>query len=214
MGAELKVCGLTRAPDARAAAMCGAQYVGVIFAGGPRNMDPAAAALVLDGTGGAAQRVGVFRDADIEAIASVVRIARLDIVQLHGDPTPREVRRVREASGARVWAVLRISGAAPADRVDELDGEADALLYDTLVPGRLGGTGRAFDWVRAAEGARPVRSRLVVSGGLSPENVAHAIAALAPDIVDVSSGVESSPGIKDHERMRVFADAVRGTRGQ
>ncbi len=213
MPAELKFCGLTLAADARAAAMCGAQYVGVVFAGGPRNLDPSAAAAVLDGAGATVERVGVFRDADVPAIASVVRTARLDVVQLHGDPTAREVRRVREATGARVWAVLRISGAASPDRVDELDGEADALVYDTLVPGRLGGTGRSFEWKTAADGARPARSRLVVAGGLTPENVAEALAALAPDIVDVSSGVESSPGIKDHERMRVFADAVRGMRG-
>jgi phosphoribosylanthranilate isomerase len=132
---------------------------------------------------------------------------------LHGEPTAREVRKIREATGARVWAVLRVSGAAPADRVNELDGEADAIVFDTLVLGRIGGTGRSFDWSAAAAGGRPRRSRLVVAGGLNPENVAQALAALAPDIVDVSSGVESRPGIKDHERMRVFADAVRGARG-
>ena len=213
MAAELKFCGLTRATDAHAAAMCGARYVGVIFAGGPREVDPDAAAMVLDGAGAGVQRVGVFRDADVTMITRVVRDARLDIVQLHGDPTAREVRKVREATGARVWAVLRVIGAPPADRVGELDGEADAIVFDTLVPGRIGGTGRSFDWGAAARGGRPRHSRLAVAGGLNPENVAQALAALAPDIVDVSSGVESSPGIKDHERMRVFADAVRGARG-
>ncbi len=213
MAAELKFCGLTRATDAHAAAMCGARYVGVIFAGGPRHLEPEAAALVLDGAGAGVQRVGVFRDADVSAITRAVRAARLDVVQLHGDPTAREVRKVREATGARVWAVLRVSGAAPADRLSELDGEANAIVFDTLVPGRIGGTGRSFDWSASADGGRPHRSRLVVAGGLNPENVAQALAALAPDIVDVSSGVESRPGIKDHERMRVFADAVRGARG-
>jgi len=116
---------------------------------------------------------------------------------------------VRAATGARVWAVLRVEGAADADRVDELDGEADAIVFDTRVPGKLGGTGIAFDWESAARGARPHRSRLVVAGGLTPENVALAISALAPDVVDVSSGVETAPGVKDHQRMREFAEAVR-----
>ena len=214
MAAEVKFCGLTRAADARIAAMAGARYVGVVFAPGPRRLDPSAAAAVLDGAGGSLQRVGVFATVDPVEISGVVRAARLDIVQLHGDPSARDVSRVRERTGARVWAVLRIRGAASADKVTELDGEADAIVFDALVAGRLGGTGKAFDWNAAARGPRPRRSRLVVAGGLTPENVAQALAALSPDIVDVSSGVEERPGIKDHERMRVFADAVRGARGE
>ena len=213
MAAEIKFCGLTRAADARAAAMCGARYVGVVFAAGPRRLEPAAATVVLDGAGSGILRVGVFADADVSAIANAVRVAGLDIVQLHGDPSARQVKQVRAGTGARVWAVMRLTGAASASRVTELDGEADAVVFETLVAGRLGGTGTAFDWNAAARGPRPRRSRLVVAGGLSPENVAQALAALSPDIVDVSSGVELRPGVKDHERMRVFADAVRGARG-
>ena len=209
MPAEIKFCGLTRAEDARAAAMCGARYAGVIFAGGPRALEPAAAAAVLDASGGALARVGVFGTAEAGAVAAIVRAARLDVAQLHGDPTALQVRQVRAATGAGVWAVLRVEGAADADRVDELDGEADAIVFDTRVPGKLGGTGIAFDWESAARGPRPHRSRLVVAGGLTPENVALAISALAPDVVDVSSGVETAPGVKDHQRMREFAEAVR-----
>jgi phosphoribosylanthranilate isomerase len=213
VAAEVKFCGLTRAEDARAAAMLGARYTGVIFAPGPRRLSPQAAATVLDGAGGSLVRVGVFATTDAVEISGVVHAARLDIVQIHADVSARDVRKIRERTGARVWAVLRISGAAPADRIDELDGEADAIVFDTLVGDRLGGTGRSFDWSAAARGSRPRRSRLVVAGGLTPGNVAQALAALAPDIVDVSSGVEERPGVKDHERMRVFADAVRGARG-
>jgi len=209
MPAEIKFCGLTRAEDARAAAMCGARYAGVIFAGGPRALEPAAAAMVLDATGGALARVGVFGTAEPSEVARVVRAARLDVAQLHGEPTALQIRAVRAATGAQVWAVLRVDGAADADRLDELDGEADAVVFETRVPGRLGGTGVAFDWDAAARGPRPRRSKLVVAGGLTPENVALAIAALTPHVVDVSSGVESSPGVKDHQRLRDFADAVR-----
>ncbi len=218
MRAELKFCGLTRAADARAAAMCGAQYVGVIFAGGPRNMDPAAAAAGARWRRRAtvAARRRLPRRGHCRRSRASSRTARLDIVQLHGDPT-----RARGA-GACAKRPVRACGpccgsAAPrrADRVDELDGEADALLYDTLVPGRLGGTGRARSIGTGGRRRAPERGRASSSPADSrPRTSAHAIAALAPDIVDVSSGVESSPGIKDHERMRVFADAVRGTRGQ
>ena len=169
--------------------------------------------MVLDAAGSGVARVGVFGDADAARIADVVRRARLDIVQLHGDPSARAVRKVRERTGARVWAVIRLAGAASPARIAELDGEADAIVFDTLLTGRLGGTGRTFDWNGAAQGARPRRSRLVVAGGLTPENVAQALAALSPDVVDVSSGVEERPGVKDHVRMRLFADAVRGARG-
>lgn len=210
MPAEVKFCGLTRAADARVAAMCGARYAGVVFADGPRRLEPEEALIVLDAAGRDVARVGVFPDADAARIASVVRAARLDIVQLHGDPSARAVRKVRERTGARVWAVIRLAGAVPPARIEELDGEADAIVFDTLVSGRLGGTGRSFDWNAAAQGSRPRRSRLVAGGGLTPENVAQLLAALSPDIVDVSSGVEERPGVKDHLRMRAFADAVRG----
>ena len=213
MRTDIKFCGLTRAIDARQAAMCGARYAGVIFAEGPRRLEPAAADEVLDGAGGALLRVGVFGAADAEAIHAAVRGAHLDIVQLHGDPSAREVRQVRERSGARVWAVLRISGAAPEERLAELDGEADAVVFDTRVATKLGGTGRTFDWGAAARGARPSLSALVVAGGLTPENVGAAVRTLAPAVVDVSSGVEERPGVKDHARMAAFAEAVRAAGG-
>jgi len=209
VGADVKFCGLVREEDARQAAMCGVRYAGVVFAESPRRVSAEQGARVLDAAGRDVARVGVFADADAEAIAGAVRAARLEIVQLHGDPSAREVRAVRAATGARIWAVLRLTGAAPAERVAELDGEADGIVFEAYVPGRLGGTGRRFDWEAAAAGARPRVSPLIVAGGLTPENVAVAIAALAPDVVDVSSGVEVRPGVKDHDRMRAFADAVR-----
>ena len=207
--AEIKFCGLTRAEDARTAAMCGARYAGVVFAAGARTVTAPAAREVLDGAGGAVRRAGVFAVADPDVIVAAVREAALDIVQLHGDPSVADVRRVRAATGAEVWAVVHVSGEPPAGRIAELDGEADAIVLETRVAGRLGGTGIVFDWSAAARGRLPVRSRLVVAGGLDPVNVSLAIAALAPHIVDVSSGVERAPGIKDADLMRAFADAVR-----
>jgi phosphoribosylanthranilate isomerase len=208
---EIKFCGLTRPEDAAHAAALGAAYVGVIFADGPRRLDAGRAAEVLAGAGdgGGLRRVGVFGDQTATEIARIADRVRLDVVQLHGDPAPETVERVRAVTGALVWAVIRVRGTSLPDTLGALDGVADAILLDAYVSGRLGGSGVAFDWSALAPDARPRRARLIAAGGLTPENVAEAIRALAPHVVDVSSGVEAAPGIKDHARMRAFADAVR-----
>jgi phosphoribosylanthranilate isomerase len=208
--AEIKFCGLTRPADARFAGELGAAYLGVIFAGGPRMLSAERAAEVLDGCTTGAQRVGVFGSATASEIGRIAREARLDVVQLHADPRADDVAAVRSVSAARVWAVVRVTDALPAD-IDDLFGTADAVLIDALVPGSLGGSGVAVDWeaLRPELGTRR-SGRVVLAGGLTPDNVARAVAALRPDVVDVSSGVESAPGIKDHARMRAFAAAVAG----
>jgi phosphoribosylanthranilate isomerase len=209
--AEVKVCGLTRAADAQAAASLGARYIGVIFAGGPRTLDPDVAREVLDGGGENVDRVGVFGAEDAMSIAATVRRARLDVVQLHADPRSQQVRAVRDASGARVWAVMRVDGQLDLKLLRDLWDSADAVVLDSRVKGVLGGSGIAFDWHGAERAARERPGRLVAAGGLTAANVGEAIETLAPDIVDVSSGVESSPGIKDHARIADFIEAVRRT---
>ena len=212
MAVEMKFCGLTRPGDADVAASLGAAYVGVVFADSPRRVDPAVAASVVAPARGRARAVGVFGPATVDRIATTAGDVGLDVVQLHGDPTPGQVERVRPFFGGEVWAVVRIAGdAIPAETIALLS-VADAVVLDTRVTGRLGGSGTVFDWDAVARSLdrHRVRSRVVVAGGLTPGNVARAVRVLAPDIVDVSSGVESAPGIKDHARMRAFADAVRG----
>jgi phosphoribosylanthranilate isomerase len=208
---DVKVCGLTRASDAHAAAELGARYIGVIFAGGPRTLHPEAARLVLDGGGVHVDRVGVFGDVDTKTIASTVSAAKLDIVQLHADPGPEQVRAIQQASGARVWAVVRVDGALDAAELQELWTSADALVLDSKVKGVLGGSGVSFDWSEAGHATHARAGRLVVAGGLTAANVGEAIETLSPDVVDVSSGVESAPGIKDHARIADFIAAVRRT---
>ena len=141
----------------------------------------------------------------------MVREARLDVVQLHADPTASEVSAVRGETSAQIWAVIRVTDALPPD-VDDLFGVADAVLIDARVAGSLGGNGVAVEWeaLQSELGARRRGRRLVLAGGLAPGNVGRAVATLRPDVVDVSSGVESAPGIKDHARMRAFAAAVAG----
>ena len=211
MRVDVKVCGLTRPEDARAAAELGARYVGAIFAGGPRSLEPSRARDVLDGAEGDVGRVGVFGDADVATIARTVREAKLDIVQLHADPVPRSVAAIREATGARVWAVLRVDGTVDPIALEELWDAADALVLDSKVKGALGGTGVSFDWSAVDRAPQRRAGPLVVAGGLTAANVGEAIESLSPNIVDVSSGVESAPGIKDHARIADFIGAVRRT---
>ena len=209
--AEFKFCGLTRPEDALAAGQLGASYIGVIFAGGPRQLTIEQARTVLDGCATSAKRVGVFARSSASEIAKIVRQVKLDVVQMHDDPTPDEVLAVRAAAGTRVWAVMRVADSLPAD-ADGLFSAADAVLLDARVDGSLGGSGVAISWAAIARQLDAVRRgrQLVLAGGLRPENVAKAIETLAPDVLDVSSGVESAPGIKDHARMRAFAAAAAG----
>jgi phosphoribosylanthranilate isomerase len=205
---EVKVCGLTQPADSRAAAELGARYVGVIFAGGPRRLDAARARDVLDAAGAAVQRVGVFGGSEPSEIARTIREARLDIAQLHDDPSVDDVRAVRDASGAKIWAVVRVKGALSVSELHALWAAADAMVLDSKLSGMLGGTGSPFDWIAARAATADHAAPLVVAGGLTAANVARAIEALSPNIVDVSSGVESSPGIKDRSRISDFMDAV------
>ena len=211
MAVEIKFCGLTRAADAEYAASLGAAYVGVIFAESPRRVATGTATTVLAGARGRASTVGVFGPATVETIATVALGLGLDVVQLHGDPSPDVVERLRPEFGGAVWAVVRIADRTLPDTAAELLAVADAVVLDAKVRGQLGGTGQSFDWdaiARTLDRGR-ARARIVLAGGLSPENVADAVRIIAPDVVDVSSGVESAPGIKDHARMRAFRDAVR-----
>lgn len=208
---DVKFCGLTRAVDAEVGAALGAAYLGVIFAGGPRQLDVAAARLVLDGAGSEnARRVGVFGAQTAQAIADMAAAAALDVVQLHGASDVALVDAIRERFSGEIWRVVRVPDVADAAVLHGAADGVDAVVVDALVPGSLGGTGVAVDWDRLAaaldRAGRP--SRLVLAGGLRPENVARAVGLVAPDVVDVSSGVESSTGIKDHASMRAFAAAA------
>lgn len=211
MAVEVKFCGLTREADAAYAASLGAAYVGVIFAESPRRLDPDRATVVLAPARGRARTVGVFGPVSIEAVVATDADVGLDVVQLHGDPSPGHIERLRPFFGGEVWAVVRIGGSEMPAHAAALMSVADAVVLDAKVPGKLGGTGTAFDWEGVARSLdrQRVRSRIVLAGGLNQDNVAEAVRIVAPDIVDVSSGVESAPGIKDHARMRAFGDAVR-----
>jgi phosphoribosylanthranilate isomerase len=209
---EVKFCGLTQPADADYAATLGAAYVGAVFAESPRRVSPEAASDVFAPARGRAKTVGVFGPARAEAVATIAHDVSLDAIQLHGDPSPNVVERVRSLFAGEVWAVVRVAGDSILPEGLALFDIADAVVLDTRVPGRLGGTGTPFDWGRVARSLDRSRAhaRVVLAGGLTPANVADAVRVLAPDVVDVSSGVEIAPGIKDHARMRAFSEAIRG----
>ena len=212
MTVEVKICGLTRADDAEFADAAGAAYLGVIFAGGPRERSPADARATLAGR--RAKRVGVFASQSEAEIADIASVVGLHVIQLHGDADSARIRAVRAATGLEVWAVVRTADGVLPGHVDDVADVADALLIDALAPGVLGGTGRVVPWARLGESLDEMTAgyRIVLAGGLTPENVGEAISYVSPMIVDVSSGVESAPGVKEPARIRAFIAAVLATR--
>jgi phosphoribosylanthranilate isomerase len=203
---------MTRPQDAALAAEIGASYVGVVLADGPRRVDAATGGSILDAAGSSVKRVGVFGTNDPEEISQAARVARLDVVQLHADPSARDVKAIKGKFRGEIWAAIRIAGSHIPGDAELLFDSADAVVLDARSDKRLGGTGQALPWSDlAVDLARDRGSAAVVlAGGLKPNNVVTAILTLGPDVVDVSSGVESSPGIKDPWLMREFYAAATG----
>ena len=202
---------MTRHADANLASEIGASYVGAVFAPGPRQVTVESARKIFDSMGGAL-RVGVFGTNDVREIARIAEGVELDIVQLHADPSADDVHAVRSGFGGDVWAAVRIDGSRVPDSFADLVDAADGVVLDARISGKLGGSGRTLPWRDLAPDITRERagSLIILAGGLTPQNVGSALSDLAPDVVDVSSGVEQSPGIKDHQLMRDFADAVSG----
>jgi phosphoribosylanthranilate isomerase len=212
--AKVKFCGMTRPQDAALAAEIGASFVGVVFADGPRRLGAEQAEAVLDAAGGSVKRVGVFGTNQPEEIAEISDRVKLDVVQLHGDPTVAQVRTIRKTFKGEIWAAVRLSGSHIPVEAETLFDNADAVVLDARSEKGLGGTGEALPWSDLALDLARDRgsSAVVLAGGLNPRNVSTAIRTLAPDVVDVSSGIESAPGIKDPWLMREFYAAATGHR--
>lgn len=200
---RIKICGLTSASDAAAAVAAGADAVGVVLAPSPREVSIDQACRVLAGVPAFVTRVGVFVDAAPEFVARAVARVGLDAVQFHGDESP-------ERCASAPWPVLkafRVGTVFDTDTVEPYRGLVDAVLLDTYDPQQHGGTGKTFSWHIACE--FPGWAPVLLAGGLTPDNVGAAVRQVHPFAVDVSSGVESAPGIKDHDKIEAFARAVR-----
>jgi indole-3-glycerol phosphate synthase/phosphoribosylanthranilate isomerase len=201
---EVKVCGLTRPEDARAAWEAGASWGGLIFAAeSPRRVSPERAAEVRRGA--PLRWAGVFVNEAPERVGRIALDLRLDAVQLHGEESPQVVAAVRPLlpPGCEVWKAVRVRDEAP--RLAETG--ADRMILDGWRPGARGGTGDRFDWSVVA--GHPDRERILLAGGLTPE-VASGAGELGFGALDVCSGVEEAPGIKSRARLAGFFAALRG----
>jgi phosphoribosylanthranilate isomerase len=200
---RIKICGITRAEDALLAAELGAYAVGFVFwPGSHRYIDPRAARAIVHALPASVLTVGVFVDQPAGHVRFVADEAGLTSVQLHGGESVRFAQQL----GRPVLKAVPIGGDFVPESVDGIPAEITVLL-DAFDPVRHGGTGRTIDWSVAA--AVSARRPIVLAGGLTGANVTDAVRQVRPFAVDVSSGVESAPGVKDHARLRDFFEAVR-----
>jgi phosphoribosylanthranilate isomerase len=203
MAAHVKVCGVTTVGDAVACVDLGASAIGVNFVtSSPRRIDVARAREIARAIRGRAIAVGVVADMAIDDLRSLVKDAELDCLQLHGDETPETLA----ALLPHAYKAVRVATADDVTRARSFGG--DHVLVDAKVDGALGGTGHTFDW-SLVKGLATER-RLTLAGGLRPDNVAEAVREVVPYCVDVASGVERAPGVKDIDLVRAFVAAARG----
>ncbi|MDX1396422.1 MAG: phosphoribosylanthranilate isomerase [Gemmatimonadota bacterium] len=205
---RVKICGIREPADGVAAVEDGADYIGVVFAERVRRVTPVEAASVVSAIRGRGVAVGVFVDEPLDDVLAVRDVVGFEIAQLHGDEPPAWCARLR-ADGLSVWKAIRPRAADELARaLDRYRDAVDAVLVEGFSPRAAGGTGTSFphEWLGDAD-LRDLD--LVLAGGLDAQNVGTAIHAVRPDVVDVSSGVESTPGVKSRELVRVFIEAVR-----
>jgi phosphoribosylanthranilate isomerase len=202
---RVKVCGITRSEDAELAVELGAWAIGfVLWSGSKRAADPAIAAGISRAYRRRVETAGVFVNAGLDEIAHAVDALQLSLVQLHGDEGPSFCGEVRRRTGARVIKAVRVADAADFQDLERY--HTDFHLLDTAAHGMRGGTGATWDWALA--GRRRRKIPVILSGGLTAENVAAGITAVGPYAVDVASGVEAEPGIKDPVRLAAFMAAA------
>jgi len=205
---KIKICGITNIEDARAAANLGADALGFIFVPDtPRYMEPQSASRIIRELPPFITRVGVFADASPEEICQTIQTCGLNAIQLHGSETPEYCDNIRARCRVNIIKGFRIKDRHSLSAIPKY--KVSAYLLDTYVKGKKGGTGETFNWDLAKE-AKPY-GRIIIAGGLTPENVAEAIQNVQPYAVDVSSGVEARPGKKDHAKIRAFIKNVRTT---
>lgn len=205
---RVKFCGVARLADAERAVELGAWAVGMIlWDGSPRACPPDEATAIGAALHRHAEVAGVFVNAHLDVVADAADAYKLTLLQLHGDEGPAYCGEAARRSGCKVIKVARVRTAADVQALRSF--RTDFHLLDAYAAGRPGGTGETFAWEFAA--AHPHDPPLILSGGLTPQNVGEAIAAVHPFAVDVASGVEAAPGVKDHAKMAAFADAVRAS---
>ena len=207
MPAKIKFCGIIRGQDAAVAAKAGAAYLGVVFAESPRAVTVEGARHVVDAAAGVPV-LGVFADQSPDEILRIGERSGLNGAQLHGPYSRADAARLK-AHGLMVWRVVRIAVPSDLDLLEDAVLESDAVVVEPWVPQARGGAGVSLELALAGEARRRlVNHPMVLAGGLAPETVGEAVARVRPEIVDVSSGVERLPGIKDPDKIARFVEAV------
>jgi phosphoribosylanthranilate isomerase len=202
---RVKICGITRPEDAELAAALGAWGLGfILWPGSKRAADPAVAAGIARALRRRVQLVGVFVNPSLDEVARTADTIGLTHLQLHGDEGPAFCAEAGRRTGCKVIKAIRVGSGA--DLRDAERFHTDLHLLDAAAPGMRGGSGRTWDWALAAQ--RHSRVPVILSGGLTPENVADGIAAVRPWAVDVASGVEAAPGVKDPAKLEAFMAAA------
>ncbi len=199
---KVKICGITNLEDALAAVKWGADALGFVFASSPRQVTPQQVAHIVAGLPPFVCKVGVFVDSDLQKVKDTMAVCALDLAQLHGSESPDFC----QALFPRVIKSFRVKDEAILTLLSQY--RANAYLLDSYDATLKGGTGRSFNWdiAKKAKHYGPI----ILSGGLTPENVRQAISSVQPYAVDVSSGVEKSPGKKDHDKIRAFLKEAKG----
>jgi phosphoribosylanthranilate isomerase len=210
MPVQVKICGLSTPETLDAALEHGASHVGfVFFAKSPRNVTPERVAALASQISGRAKIVGLFVDPDPDSIARVRQHVALDVIQLHGDETPALASRLRADTGLEIWKALPVRTRADLATAAAFRGAASLILYDAKPPAGSdlpGGNGLRFDWELLRGHTHPLPWAL--SGGLDADNLTEAVRVTGATLLDVSSGVESAPGIKDVDKIAAFLQAA------
>lgn len=208
MRTRVKICGITRPEDALTAARAGADAIGLVFyPPSPRAVSISQAAEIVRRLPPFVSTVGLFVDALPEAVIEVLQTVPLDLLQFHGEESPEACGRF----GRPYIKALRMRPDLDLAAMEQRYHQAVGLLLDSYQPGLPGGTGETFDWERIPDS---MRQRIILAGGLSPDNVASAIARIRPYAVDVSGGVEREKGIKDEARISAFMRGVESAKRQ
>jgi phosphoribosylanthranilate isomerase len=205
MSLMVKICGITRLEDARVAVDAGADALGFMFyEPSKRFVKPENAARIIAGVAASVDRVGVFVNADEDTVRCAIEVSGINVIQLHGEEVPGFCEKF---GPLKIWKAFRVENEESLAGVRRFN-NVDAWLLDSYVKGSHGGTGETFNWdlaIKAKENGRPI----ILAGGLVPENIGEAVRKVRPYGVDVSSGVESAPGIKDAGKIRAFIRAAK-----
>ncbi|HEX2639412.1 MAG TPA: phosphoribosylanthranilate isomerase [Pyrinomonadaceae bacterium] len=201
---KIKICGITNLEDAKAAVRFGADQIGLNFyPQSPRYVTVEQARRIAETVASRAAAVGVFVNEPLETIVEIARKVALEAIQLHGDETADFIKGLRNETGLTVIKAIRVADGL--DSAEQNSFGADAILLDSFSNSERGGTGKTFDWDVARRFSN-LALKIYLAGGLTPENVREAIAAVKPYAVDSCSGVELTPGIKDHLRLKLFIE--------